>query len=170
MGFFKGLGKVLNKVKNVALPVIGTALAGPLGGVAGGALAGAVGNGKPQLKRIAGNAAMGGVGGMLGGGQAGAQALLGGGVKGLATGGAGGMLKRAGGFLMDNPELVAGGLAAIEGHENSRKADRYRDKALGLQEAEYAARAPLRAEGLRRLSAPEPAPLPRYRGSNPFSR
>lgn len=195
MGFWKGVGKVLNKVKGVALPVIGTALGGPLGGALGGALAGGIGHGKPQLKRIGAGAALGGIGGALGGGQAGARAILGGGVKQalanpVATGGrlltggsgatapptaptslgVGGMLKKAGGFALDNPELIAGGLSFLEGRDNERKADRYRNKALGLLEQEYAAKAPLRSNALSILQREPPPQLPRYRGQNPFGR
>lgn len=52
----------LNKLKDVVVPVVGTAVGGPLGGILGGALAGATGRGRPKLGNIvrgAGTAAAG---------------------------------------------------------------------------------------------------------------
>ena len=52
----------LNKLKDVVVPVVGTAVGGPLGGILGGALAGATGRGRLKLGNIvrgAGTAAAG---------------------------------------------------------------------------------------------------------------
>lgn len=52
----------LNKLKDVVVPVVGTAVGGPLGGILGGAVAGATGRGRPKLGNIvrgAGTAAAG---------------------------------------------------------------------------------------------------------------
>ena len=52
----------LNKLKDVVVPIVGTAVGGPLGGILGGALAGATGRGRPKLGNIvrgAGTAAAG---------------------------------------------------------------------------------------------------------------
>lgn len=161
MGFFKGLGKVLNKVKGVALPVLGTALGGPLGGALGGALAGGIGHGKPSIARVGmgalGGAAMGGVADGIG--------------KSVAQQGLGGALKSAGMNALKNPDLLAGGLSMLQGMRQQGQADKLADRALALREQQYADFAPIRRvglEGMQRTQRPDLSAV--FRNSqNPFA-
>lgn len=68
MGFWKSLGKGLNKVKNIAAPVAGFALGGPVGAAIAGGLARGIGEGRPSLKNMAQGAISGAATGALGGG------------------------------------------------------------------------------------------------------
>lgn len=172
MGLFGKIGKGLKKVGKAATKVA-SFVPGPVG------LAASAGNaaleGKPVLKSVAGDLGRNSkVAGTLlplalSGGAAAPALGGGGGAMGMLGGGAG-LLKKAGSFALDNPDLIAGGLSFLEGRDSERKADRYRDKAMQLAEQEYAAKAPLRSNALSILQREPPPMLPRYRGQNPFSR
>ncbi len=160
MGF--SLKGILKTVKNVGLPILGNALLPGVGGALGGALAGSIGNGKPKL----GSIAKGAVGGALSGGV-GAGAL-----KTVGAGGVKGLLGQAGGFLKDNPDLILGGLSAIQGAKAQGKADKLGAQALAHETGRYNELAPLRTmgrEGMMSKARPDLSGI--YGGSsNPFSR
>jgi len=151
--------KALKSVSKVALPVIGNALLPGAGGVIGGALAGAVGNGKPSLKSVGTGALLGGLTSGVAGGAA-------------KAGGAGNLLKSVGGWAKDNPELLLGGISAIQGAQQQSKANKLQQQALDLAAQPWQETSALRAQALKSLMEPQQTDLSNiYSGSsNPFMR
>lgn len=189
-------GDVFEKVDDYALPILGAATLGPLGGFLGGAAAKGIGDGRPDVGRMAlggaaglvtggaGAGALKSVGSALGLGAAkaavpnlaglapgltgvgsgvGGAAAGGGGLGGLLSGvgqainGGGGVLgaaRNVGGFVLDNMDPILGGLAALEGYNQSKDASRLQDEALGFARQNYADRAPLRSMGMSMLTQP----------------
>jgi hypothetical protein len=125
------LGKIFGTVKDVGLPLLGTALLGPAGGALGGAVAQGVGHGKPSAGRVLGGGVSGGIMGAAGGaGGAGGgilQKVLGaaGGPSGLAT-------------------LGLGAAGAISGAKQSAKGEGLNQRALDLAMQQWNQGAPLR--------------------------
>lgn len=107
--FWKKVGKIANKVKDVALPVLGTIVAGPAGGAIGGALAHGIGHGKPQLGSIFSGAAQGGIMGMMGGGGG----LTGAFGKNVAQGGVRSALGQAGHTALSNLNPITAGQSLL---------------------------------------------------------
>lgn len=97
-------------------------VAGGLSGLANTQLLG--GRGIKGIGSLAGN--LGGKGGL------GSLGSLGGGSGASAAGGGGflGGLKSVGKFALGNPDLILGGLSAVEGYKKGRNADRMLDRAL----------------------------------------
>jgi hypothetical protein len=179
IGRFLGkAARAVGKVARVAAPVLGaTGIGLPLAagiGLAGGALS-KVGRG--NLGDIAGSAVGGAAGGAAG------SALNGSGILGRAVGllrgagraGAAGGEGGGGGILdtirsvgsslginnvRDLAELVGAGAAGVQGAGDMAGAERRRNQALDLATADYAARAPLRADAIRNLTN-EPVRRPR---------
>jgi hypothetical protein len=154
------LSKALGKVKDVALPVIGTALGGPLGGALGGLAAGAIGHGKPTVGTVATGGALGLGAGLLGGTSVGksvlggAESLLGGGTADpwqAAHGGGGGwenILKTVGGGLLKVAPAALGAYGAIEGAKQAAHGQDLQTQALDYAKQRDAELAPLRTAGL----------------------
>jgi hypothetical protein len=156
----KGLGGGLKTVGKFALPIAGGALLGPGGAALGGALSGALGSGKPKVGNILGGAAGG---------------LMTGGVGGSLLGGIGkqGLLKGVGNFALDNPELLLGGLSAIQGAQQQGKANALQKQALGYATQPWEDMAGVRRMAVDRLqNSDQPPDLSHlYAGSsNPFAR
>lgn len=164
----KSAGKVLNKAGNVANPAFGFAR-----DVAGGkdlksAGAAYLGNNADAAKFY-------GAGASLGVGGGGGLGALGGGGSAASSaggGGLGGILKSAGGFVMNNPELLLGGLSAIQGSREQAKANEMQKRALQLAEQPWNETAGLRKQSLDQLMNPAEHDLSSlYAGSsNPFAR
>jgi hypothetical protein len=150
------LGKILGKVKDVALPVIGTALGGPLGGLAGGALAGAIGHGKPTVKNVAVGGAIGGATGLLGGGAIrGIGSALGGGGGAAAAGETAGvpglgrsLLGDLGSGLLKAAPLALGAYSAYSGAKQAAHGQDLEEQALEIARQRDAQLAPLRDAGI----------------------
>lgn len=104
----------------------------------------------------------------MGGGGGGGQAAMASPAVSAGGGGSMGGLRRVGKFAMDNIDPILGGLAAYEGYRADKRGQKLQDRALALQEQEYAMRAPLRQKAMGMLMEDEPARLPRYRSQNPF--
>lgn len=69
---------------------------------------------------------------------------------------------------MNNIDPILGAASMYEGYRADKRGQKLQDRALALQEQEYAMRAPLRQKSLGMLMEDEPARLPRYRTQNPF--
>jgi hypothetical protein len=152
------LTKALKSVSKVALPLVGNALLPGVGGYLGGALAGAVGSGKPSLGNIATGAVTGGLVGGAG------NALKAGGLKSVGSG--------ALDFAKNNPELILGGLSAIQGSKQQAKANELQKQALALAQQPWNETAGLRAQSLESLLHPQKVDLSSVytNTSNPFAR
>lgn len=184
------LSKILGKVKDIALPIVGTALGGPLGGLAGGALAGAVGHGRPTLGTVGTGAAVGGAAGLLGGTGLGRNVLGGvesalGGLGGGADpwqaahggGGWGGILRTVGGGLLKAAPLAVAGYSALEGAKQAAHGQDLQNQALDYARARDAELAPLRTAGLQAALQAAQHPVTPYDAvggyvdaGNPYSR
>lgn len=196
----KAVGKGFEKIDDFALPAIGFALGGPAGAALGSAAARGIGDGKFNAGATLGAAAKGyaggqlasglglvggrGVSGLLGSGQGLAtggssvagQSAAGGALKSVASGGGGGgfggFLGSAGNFLKDNPELILGGISAIQGAREQQRANETNKRALALAEQPWKETEGLRKLAIQRLMNPETPDLSNiYSGSsNPFAR
>lgn len=143
--FLKGAGKVVGKVAKAATTYTPLRFA-PIAPLirAGGDLAAGENLGntlKDTAKNQAGTAAMA---------LAAAPLAGGGGIAGLS---AGDLLKKAVSFGVKNPELILGGIGAVQGAKQQAKAGSQMDEALKLAQQDYESRAPLRAEALKRALA-----------------
>lgn len=144
MGF--SIGKALKGLGKGALKIASFA-PGPIGMTASGA--GALATGGNPLKAIGGDMTR----------NAGMSAkllpmALTGGAAGAAMGGGGGalgMLKGLGGKLLDNSDLLLGGLSMYQGQKQQNQANDLQKRALALAEQRYAETAPLRQMGLKGL-------------------
>lgn len=182
----KKLGKGLKKVASVANPVFGVGydlIAGKNLKEAGANFVGnnmtkadisakllpvAIGMGAPGAASIPGMSSIAGGGAAAGsaaGGAAPAAASAGGWRSVL--GGAKGVYDKIGGL-----DTILAGASLVSGLDQQRKADRYNEKALKMQEADYARRAPLRSDdvlqGLLNEERPDLSSI--YQSSNPFRR
>lgn len=158
MGFFGSLSKIakggLGVVGDIAktaapvaglIPGVGTLAAAGLGGV--GSVASDVGHGR---KVSLGNALKSGASGALGG------------IAGKSIGGLGGLGKIAGNFAKDPKNLITAGLGVGQLLENRSAAKGQQaqmqqrqdllNRQLQLAEADYAAKEPLRQQGMSALS------------------
>lgn len=155
--FFKKLGK---GIKNVGKGLTKVASFSPVGGIFSSAANAAL-EGKDIGKSVIGdlgrNAKIGATLlpiAMSGGAAAGvAGAGGGGGMSGLLSMGG---LKKLGSFALDNQDLILGGLSAWDAHQSGKKADKAAKEALDFARSDYAARAPLREAGMKRLLASPP--------------
>lgn len=120
-------------------------------------------------------------GSMLAGGAGGAPGALKsvGGAAGApsaapAAGGGGfmGGLRSVGGFAKDNPELILGGISAIQGAHQQAQADALNKKAMQYAEQPWNETAGLRKQSLEQMMNPEAPDLSSIYGgsSNPFAR
>lgn len=145
-----------------------TALAGAKGYV-GGQVAGGLGlKGGQGLKMLGGSArsalsnpgtlAMNAGRSVMGGG-----APVQGGTPGAPMDGGGGRfdtLKRIGGGILDNSDLILGGLSAYEAQKQGARADKMSQAQLDFERQQYAERAPLRQLGMQGLLAAPPQRRP----------
>lgn len=154
MGLLKSVGKTLKKVAKVAAPVVG--FVNPAAGIALGALSG-LGEGKNSLKSVGMGAGLGALG-------AGAGAVGGGGL--------GGALKSVGSFATKNPELVLGGVSAIQNARDSAKANQMQQQALQQAQQPWNETAGLRQQALTSLMSQDRPNLSSvYKNQlNPFAR
>lgn len=174
------MGFSLSGILRVAAPIVGGILGGPAGAAIGGALGNSIGKKGNVLKNAgigaltgaAGAGALGGAGKLatglravtsIAGGAGGTPAAAPpGAVPGVppgASGGGGGfnlsgILGGAGDFLKHNSNTLLAAGSALQGVNQQGQADDLRKKAMGMAEAEYAARAPLRTNALAALSQP----------------
>ncbi len=154
----------------------GATLGAGLKGYAGGQLAQGMGlvGGKGVgglLKSGQGLLPGGGGASAVNGGVA-AQAAGGGAMKSVGGSGFGGMARGAMDWASKNPELLLGGISAIQGSRQQAKADELQKRALGLAEQPWNETAGLRAQALQGLMNPqEPDLSGLFAGSsNPFAR
>jgi hypothetical protein len=181
------------------IPGVGPLLAAGIG--AGGAALGKLNDKNVTfgntLGSVAGGAAMGGLGGYgidkLQGAASGGQGLAGvgrllmgnkgaaGAAPGAARGasgipGVGGIIGSALGYAKDNPELVLGGLAALQGTRQAGQSADLRNQGVSLAMQDYQSRLPFQQAALERLktlgAAPSGVgalPIPSDTG-NPYAR
>ena len=164
---FKSIGRGLKKVASIANPIFGAgydAIAGKGLKTIGKNVVSNYKTGAKGALAVAPLALSGGAAAPLLGAAGGGGASL------LSAGGALGALKGVGKFALENPELIAGGLSALEGHDAARKADRYRGKALAAAEQQYADAAPLRKAGMAGMLAAGPDLSSAFQSSNPMAR
>ena len=163
-GFLKKIGGFAKK----AAPFAAFAGLGPLGGLALGAGGSLLSGG--GLKGALKAGAVGGLGGLAGkavGGVGGLTSRLGG------TGGIGGLGSSALDFIKNNPELLAGGISAIQNARTQGKRDDIRDELLGNVRTDRARRQgfldQIDVGSLRDLQAPDLGQV-FSDVSNPFAR
>lgn len=152
----QGMGSVLqgknaaSSLKAAGMGAAAGALPGVLSGIGkvGGAALGKVMPGAVQ-SALPGAAAAAGAGGAAG--AAGGVASV------AAPSGIAGILKSAGGSVLKsalkNPELLMAGVGAVQNARDSSRANALRNEALGMAKDDYASRAPIRAEALKKLMA-----------------
>jgi len=94
------------------------------------------------------------------------------GIGSVGGGGIGGILKSVGGWAKDNPELLLGGISAIQGAQQQSKANKLQQQALDLAAQPWHETSALRAQALKSLMEPRQTDLSNiYSGSsNPFMR
>lgn len=150
-------------VKGYALGGLGQA-AGLAGGQGMNVLGGSA---KAALANPVGTA-----GKLLGGAVNPSSAMSAGGAPGAAAVGGGklDMLKKIGGFAMDNSDLLLGGLAGYQGYKADKKADKLRQQQMDLAMQRWNETAPLRKLGQSQMLDQTREDLyPTYRNAaNPF--
>ena len=80
-------------------------------------------------------------------------------------------LKKVGGFALDNPDLILGGAAMLQGNQQQQRANQYQQQALDFALNRDKELAPLRQRGLDRLmNAQRPDLSADFQSANPFAR
>lgn len=164
-----GIGDVVKKAAPLAALIPGV---GPVAAAAIGAAGGLLGNlndddgfrgalGDVLLGGLAGGAGglalekvpalLQGAGSLFAGGAGAAADAAGGGIN------VGNVLSRAGRFLLDNPELILGGVSAIAGARQHGKATEAMQRAIDFAMRDAEERRALRGAALERLMGPGPA-------------
>lgn len=167
MGFLKKAGKFVSKVGKIAAPVLAaTGVGAPLaaGIMAGSTLLGKAtdkgGLKKAKLfKDIVAPTALtagAGVAGKALGGVGGIASKVKNPAVQKALGVAGKGIGKVAGSALKNPELVLGGISALQAAKSNKKAGQQRDRALDLALNDYNSRRPLQDAALKRLTAPRP--------------
>jgi hypothetical protein len=142
---WKKLGKFALKAAPIAASFIPGV--GPLAAAGIGAATGAIGKGKPKLSNILGGAAAG-YGGAMAKGAMGA-----GGAASAAS--KGGFLSKVGSVgqkVLDNKDLILGGINMVQGARSQGRADQFAGQASALQKQRYDDTASLRAGAISRLT------------------